>query len=65
MNLQLAKKKAAEIMIDELKKMYPNGIPRSCEGNQLTPHRVRSKPKQSISRKKPRNLVKVTKNLID
>lgn len=46
-------------MMNEVRKNYPNGFPRQCEGNQLTPQRLRTKPKQSVARKKPRNLVKV------
>jgi hypothetical protein len=55
----VAKRKAAEIMIDELKKVHPNGVLRPLEGNTVSPPRIRVKNKSTIARKKPRNLVKV------
>lgn len=56
----MAKRKAAELMLDELKKGHPNGIFRPCEGNNVSPPRNRAKSKSGLARKKPRNLVKVT-----
>ena len=55
----MAKRKAAEILLDELKKVNPNGVPRTVEGNNVSPPRIRVKNKSTIARKKPRNLVKV------
>ncbi|XP_046444046.1 double-stranded RNA-binding protein Staufen homolog isoform X1 [Daphnia pulex] len=55
---KVAKRKAAEIMIDELKKVHPNGVLRPLEGNTVSPPRIRVKNKSTIARKKPRNLVK-------
>jgi hypothetical protein len=46
-------------MIDELKKVHPNGVLRPLEGNTVSPPRIRVKNKSTIARKKPRNLVKV------
>ncbi|KAI9552256.1 hypothetical protein GHT06_022618 [Daphnia sinensis] len=55
---KMAKRKAAELMLDELKKVHPNGILRSSEGNNISQPRIRVKSKSSLARKKPRNLVK-------
>jgi hypothetical protein len=55
----VAKRKAAEIMLDELKKVHPNGVSRNFEANNISPPRIRVKNKSTIARKKPRNLVKV------
>lgn len=46
-------------MLDELKKVHPNGVLRPLEGNNVSPPRIRVKNKSTIARKKPRNLVKV------
>lgn len=59
MGNQLAKKKAAELMLAELKKAYPNGITTSTsENGSGDGHRLRPKTKSTTVRKKPRNLVK-------
>ncbi len=46
-------------MLDELKKVHPNGISRPTEGNVIGQQRIRVKNKPAATRKKPRNLVKV------
>lgn len=55
---KMAKRKAAELMLDELKKVHGNGILRPCEGNNISQPRIRVKSKSGLARKKPRNLVK-------
>jgi len=52
---KLAKKKASELMLDEMKKIHLNGMVRCGETN---PPRLRPKSKSVAPRKKPRNLVK-------
>ena len=46
-------------MLEELKKLHPNGIPRPTEGSAIGQQRTRVKNKPTVVRKKPRNLVKV------
>ncbi|XP_057377966.1 double-stranded RNA-binding protein Staufen homolog 2-like isoform X2 [Daphnia carinata] len=55
---KIAKRKAAELMLDALKKVHPNGILRPSEGNNISQPRARVKSKSGLARKKPRNLVK-------
>jgi len=60
----LAKKKAAEVMLIEIKKAHPNnGASSEARQNNPISHRQRSKAKATVTRKKPRNLVKVKKSI--
>ena len=62
MFVQLAKKKAAESMLEKMMKAYPNGIAKV--GKPVTSQRLRHKTKSVAPRKKPRNLAKVKRKML-
>lgn len=53
----MAKKKAAESILEEWKMAHPQGLSSPCD--YLVNVGTKQKPKPSYTKKKPRNLVKV------